>query len=196
MSNIIVIEDKFGSIQLVSEGSDYHTHLVKNPDGLKIYPLFKEQALKFSTNSAQQYMNELQNNPASFELHSPIEAKTSNKGSFSIYDKPKDVLNCVKTLKELEKEDEDKRPNLRDGRAYLPNKSGWDLVEYIAVQSSNIAKIGYTTDSNLLLEFNNGTEYIYNNVPKEEFDKLRDSESIGSHFHKEFKGKYKYEKLE
>jgi hypothetical protein len=197
MSNIIVIEDKDGLVKLVVRDSVAHKEELKTPiTYAKMYPLFKKEELNFSTNSAQQYMNELKDNPASFELHEPKEEMTSNKGSFSNYDEPKDVLNCIKTLKELEKEDEEFRPILKHDRAYLPNKKGYDLVEYIAIQSSNIAKIGFTTDSNVLIEFNNGTEYIYDNVSKEDFDKIRDAESVGSHFHKEFKGKYKYTKIE
>jgi hypothetical protein len=85
---------------------------------------------------------------------------------------------------------------LKAGRVLIETKHGtFDLVEYVSVTSSNVQKIGYTTDEKLLVEFKGGTEYLYSNVPKEEYEKLRDAESVGVHLNKEIKNKYECNKV-
>lgn len=108
-----------------------------------------------------EYINDIQSNPASFELH------------------------------------KEETPTLKAGREYILTKhESFDLSEYISITSSNISKIGYSNDNTLLVEFNNGTEYTYANVPKEEFDKLKDAESVGSTLNKSIKNKYTCKKVE
>ena len=86
---------------------------------------------------------------------------------------------------------------LKSGRAFIvDNLKKHDLSEYVSITSSNIAKIGYSTEGNLLVEFNNGTEYLYSNVPKDEYEKLRDADSVGSTLNKSIKNKYECKKLE
>jgi hypothetical protein len=54
-------------------------------------------------------------------------------------------------------------------------------MERIPVQSSNIASIGYSTESSTLeVEFLNGSVYQYFGVPKDVFDSLMNSSSKGS----------------
>lgn len=123
-----------------------------------------------------EYLNEISNSPTSFELYNP----------------EKDVLNSVKILKELEKEDLAEFP-LRVGREHILTKhEKFELTDYISITSSNIARLGYTKDGNLLIQFNNGKEYLYSNVPKNEFNNLRDAESVGSSLNKNIKGKYEF----
>jgi KTSC domain len=67
----------------------------------------------------------------------------------------------------------------------------------IEVKSSNLAKIGYDEPtSTLKVEFRDGQEYWYNNVPKELHTNLMKSESIGKFFVKFVKGgNFPYKKI-
>lgn len=65
----------------------------------------------------------------------------------------------------------------------------------IAVDSSNIESIGYDTDT-VYVKFYNGSTYIYKGVPLHEFENLRDSPSLGSYLHRNFKNVYPYERIE
>lgn len=56
-------------------------------------------------------------------------------------------------------------------------------MERQAVDSSSIASIGYSPDSETLeVEFKNQTIYEYYNVPQVIFDQLMAAPSIGSYF--------------
>jgi len=69
-------------------------------------------------------------------------------------------------------------------------------MERIPVSSSNIASIGYETDSQTLeVEFNNGTIYQYYDVPEHIYDELLSSSSVGSYFNQQVKSNYSYSQV-
>lgn len=64
------------------------------------------------------------------------------------------------------------------------------------IKSSNIRKTEYDTESKLLVvEFNNGLRYQYNDVPHQVYTKFRLAKSQGSFFGAEISKKYKYSKI-
>jgi hypothetical protein len=64
------------------------------------------------------------------------------------------------------------------------------------IKSSNIRKTEYDTESKLLVvEFNNGLRYQYNDVPHQVYTKFRLAKSQGSFFGSEISKKYKYNKI-
>ena len=70
-------------------------------------------------------------------------------------------------------------------------------VEMIPISSSNIESIGYDETNGIVhVKFLNGSLYVYKDVPLHEFENLRDSPSLGSYLHRNYKNVYPYEKLE
>lgn len=69
-------------------------------------------------------------------------------------------------------------------------------METIQVSNSSmISTIDYDSENQeLTVTFKNGNQYKYFDVPREEFEALRQSESIGSYFNK-IKSKYQFEKI-
>lgn len=66
----------------------------------------------------------------------------------------------------------------------------------VEISSSNLKGAKYNTDDkNLLVEFNNGAIYEYEDVPWEVFTKFRMAESQGSFFSKNISRTYKYKKV-
>jgi hypothetical protein len=66
----------------------------------------------------------------------------------------------------------------------------------VQIKSSNLKSATFNTeDKSLLMEFNNGSIYEYENVPWEIFTKFRMSESQGSYFSKNISRTYKYKKV-
>lgn len=65
----------------------------------------------------------------------------------------------------------------------------------IPVVSSNIESIGYEAET-VYVKFHNGSTYIYKGVPQHEFENFRDSPSLGSYLHRNFKNVYPYERIE
>lgn len=66
----------------------------------------------------------------------------------------------------------------------------------VVVNSTNIKNAKYNTESkNLLVEFNNGSLYEYNDVPWEKFTKFRMSESQGKYFSANISRSYSYKKI-
>ena len=64
------------------------------------------------------------------------------------------------------------------------------------IQSSNIRKTEYDTQSkDLVVEFNNGLRYSYENVPHQVYTQFRMSESQGKFFNAKIAKTYKYKKL-
>lgn len=64
------------------------------------------------------------------------------------------------------------------------------------IKSSNIKKTEYDTESKLLVvEFNNGIKYQYNDVPHQIYTKFRMAKSQGSFFSSDISKKYKYKKI-
>ncbi len=66
----------------------------------------------------------------------------------------------------------------------------------VAVQSSNLAEIGYNPQSQTLeIMFRNGAVYQYFDVPEHVFKELLDAASPGRYFHSAIKGSYRYARL-
>lgn len=64
------------------------------------------------------------------------------------------------------------------------------------IKSSNIKKTEYDTESKkLIVDFNNGFRYEYDEVPHQIYTRFRMSESQGKFFTTEISKKYKYKKL-
>ncbi|MFA6458501.1 MAG: KTSC domain-containing protein [Patescibacteria group bacterium] len=64
------------------------------------------------------------------------------------------------------------------------------------VSSSNIAAIGYDSDTETLeIEFLNGTLYEYRNVPQVIYDELMRAPSRGIYLNKEIRNAYPYSKI-
>lgn len=69
-------------------------------------------------------------------------------------------------------------------------------MDMIQVTSSNIAAIGYDSDSETLqVEFNNGTTYQYFDIPEQIFEGLREAGSVGGYLAAQIKGNYRYSKV-
>lgn len=69
-------------------------------------------------------------------------------------------------------------------------------MERTPVSSSNIAAIGYDSESGVLeVEFTNGAVYSYSGVPLGEYEGLMNSDSKGKYLHANIKGRYPYVKL-
>jgi hypothetical protein len=64
------------------------------------------------------------------------------------------------------------------------------------VQSSNISKIGYDPETQLMeVHFKNGTRYRYAKVPPEDHEKFVGADSIGTHFHQHIRSRFEGVKL-
>ena len=64
------------------------------------------------------------------------------------------------------------------------------------IKSSNIKQTEYDTDSKkLIVEFNNGFRYEYEEVPHQIYTRFRMSESQGKFFTSDIAKKFKYKKL-
>ena len=67
----------------------------------------------------------------------------------------------------------------------------------VTLDSSNLKEATYNTDSKtLLVEFKNGVEYQYSDVPWDTFTKFRMAESQGSFFNKNIGRVFEYKKIE
>lgn len=69
-------------------------------------------------------------------------------------------------------------------------------MQRTAVQSSNVAEVGYDS-STLTLEvlFHSGAMYQYFDVPKAVYDALMQASSIGAFLNSEIKSSYRFAKL-
>ena len=64
------------------------------------------------------------------------------------------------------------------------------------IKSSNIKKTEYDTDTKkMVVEFNNGARYEYDEVPHQIYTRFRMSESQGKYFSTDIAKKYKYKKV-
>lgn len=64
------------------------------------------------------------------------------------------------------------------------------------IQSSNIRRTEFDTESKeLVVEFNNGLRYLYENVPHQIYTQFRMSESQGKFFSSKIAKVYKYKKI-
>lgn len=65
------------------------------------------------------------------------------------------------------------------------------------IQSSNIRKTEYdTNDKTLMVEFNNGARYEYQEVPHQLYTQFRMSESQGKFFSTKISKTFKYKKID
>jgi hypothetical protein len=64
------------------------------------------------------------------------------------------------------------------------------------IQSSNIKRTEFDTESKeLIVEFNNGMKYSYENVPHQIYTQFRMSESQGKFFNSKIAKTFKYKRL-
>jgi hypothetical protein len=64
------------------------------------------------------------------------------------------------------------------------------------IQSSNIRRTEFDTNSKeLVVEFNNGLRYLYENVPHQIYTQFRMSESQGKFFNTKIAKTFKYKRL-
>lgn len=64
------------------------------------------------------------------------------------------------------------------------------------IKSSNIKRTEYDTETKkMIVEFNNGFRYEYDEVPHQTYTRFRMSESQGKYFVTEISKKYKYKKV-
>ena len=64
------------------------------------------------------------------------------------------------------------------------------------VSSSSVASVGYDPDTlTLEVEYSGGRVYLYANVPKEVYDELMASSSVGGYLARNVKNLYPYSRL-
>jgi len=69
-------------------------------------------------------------------------------------------------------------------------------IEMIKVSSSNVKEIGYDgVNKTLYIKFLNNSLYIYNGVPINKFEGLKNAPSIGSYLHRNIKDCYSYRRI-
>lgn len=70
------------------------------------------------------------------------------------------------------------------------------MMEWQAVSSSNVEKIGYDKDTQTLgLEFKNSSIYEYPNVPESVFLELQQADSVGKYVNSNIKYTYSFRKV-
>lgn len=71
-------------------------------------------------------------------------------------------------------------------------------MKRVAVNSSSLRALGYDPDEQVLeVEFSNGAQYRYDQVPAEAVQALLDADSLGRHFNQVFKPQhYRYQRIE
>jgi hypothetical protein len=65
----------------------------------------------------------------------------------------------------------------------------------IPVSSSMIREVETTDDGNLVVVFNTGKVYKYNNVPDDIKKDMLNADSVGKYFSENIKNKYEHEKI-
>jgi hypothetical protein len=80
----------------------------------------------------------------------------------------------------------------------MTNKTGIIVDDLTKTESSNVASVAYQDSSKTAyVTFNNGGMYEYKEVEKEDFEALRDAESVGRHLSAVFLKKgFEHSKLE
>lgn len=70
------------------------------------------------------------------------------------------------------------------------------LPEMLPVSSSTIESVGYNEQNQeVYVRFINGSTYVYKGVPDHEYENFRDSPSLGSYLHRNYKNVYPYERI-
>lgn len=70
------------------------------------------------------------------------------------------------------------------------------MTEMISVDSSNIAAVGYTDNSELIVQFHSGTVYKYHGVPRQRFLGLLSASSTGKFLNSEIKPFHECERID
>lgn len=69
------------------------------------------------------------------------------------------------------------------------------MEQRLSPESSNIAKAQYEKETKtLMIEFKNGSRYLYKNVPEDVWKSYQGTDSVGKFFYKYIREKYEYEK--
>lgn len=69
-------------------------------------------------------------------------------------------------------------------------------MQWVEVSSSNIDAVGYDEENDMLgVRFRGGSVYEYDDVPREEFENLRDAGSVGSYFRENIRERYSYRRV-
>ena len=74
----------------------------------------------------------------------------------------------------------------------ITQSNGWDFAE---VDSSLIRAVAHNKENDLFIEFKTGREYIYHEVPRDEFEALISADSVGKYFLEEIKDDYDFTNL-
>lgn len=68
------------------------------------------------------------------------------------------------------------------------------MVDMVSVSSSNVAAVGW--ENNVLhVHFLNGGQYTYDGVPQEEFENLKNADSVGQYLNSKIKPNYTFKKV-
>jgi hypothetical protein len=79
------------------------------------------------------------------------------------------------------------------GGSTMMNDYGIDMIK---VNSSNVKEIGYDgINKTLYIEFLNNSLYIYNGVPINKFEGLKNAPSVGSYLNRNIKDSYSYRRI-
>jgi hypothetical protein len=78
----------------------------------------------------------------------------------------------------------------------ISEKIDGNLIE-VTVNSTNLKTASYNTETeDLIITFNNGGIYQYDNVPWNKFTKFRLAESQGKYFNQNIAKSYNYKKIQ
>jgi hypothetical protein len=76
-------------------------------------------------------------------------------------------------------------------------KTKFKVTESVSIpNSSNVTAVSYTDIGALVVQFKNGSEYLYKDVPKEVYEEMCKTESAGKYLNTAIKGKYEFEKVD
>lgn len=70
------------------------------------------------------------------------------------------------------------------------------MANMVPLSSSNLSAAGWSAEEGLIVEFNNGSRYIYPEAPQSVFGALTTAPSPGSYFARFVKGRYSFEREE
>lgn len=69
-------------------------------------------------------------------------------------------------------------------------------INYVSVESSNVAKVGYIPEKEELhVIFKSDSHYSYEKVPVEVYNNLIKAESVGKYFNENVKKNYQFSKV-
>jgi len=69
-------------------------------------------------------------------------------------------------------------------------------MDLLPVASTNVARVGYDGDlMELHVEFHSGSYYVYEGVPRREFDSLISASSVGGYLNNRIKPRFASRKL-